>query len=82
VILAVIGGVEIAYYSPGPRPVFLTPEQGRYAFTAIVPLAALALAGLLPLPRRWGAAAAAVVVSAMICLSAASHLLYVAQNFT
>jgi hypothetical protein len=82
VILGVIAGVEFAFYAATPRPVALTPEQGRYAFTAIVPLAALALVGLVLLPRRWGKAASAVLVGAMICLAAASHLLYLASNFT
>jgi hypothetical protein len=82
VILAVIGGVEFAFYSPVPRIPLLIPEQGRYAFTAIVPLAALALAGLLALPRKWATPLVAVLVGAMICFNAASHLLYIAQTFT
>jgi hypothetical protein len=82
VILGVIAGIEFAFYSPGPRIPLVIPEQGRYAFTAIVPLAALALSGLLLLPRRWAIPVTAVLVGAMICFSAASHLLYVAQTFT
>jgi len=78
----VVVGVEFAYYAPTPRPTIgLTPEQGRYAFTAIVPLVALALSGLLVLPRRWSIAVSAALVAGMIGLCWASHLLYAAQNF-
>jgi hypothetical protein len=82
VIIGVIVGVEFAFYAATPRPIELTPEQGRYAFTAIVPLAVLALAGLLLLPRRWGKAGSAVLVGGMACFVAASHLLYLTANFT
>ena len=82
VILGVIAGVEFAYYHRTPIPPLLTGEQGRYAFTAIVPLAALALLGLVVVPRRWSKPASAVLVGAMICFSVASHLLYLADNFT
>jgi hypothetical protein len=81
VILAVIAGVETAYYSPTPRLIPLTPEQGRYAFTAIVPLAALALAGSLRLSRRSGAVVLSVMVACMVCFAAASRLLYLVHTF-
>lgn len=81
VIAGVIAGVEFAYYSPTPRLIPLTPEQGRYAFTAIVPLTALALSGLLIVPRKWAKPAGAVLVGAMICFEVASHLLYLTANF-
>lgn len=82
VIAGVIAGVEFAFYSATPRPLALIPEQGRYAFTAIVPLVGLAVAGLLLLPRRAAQAAGAVLLSGMAFLAIASHLLYLAQNFT
>jgi hypothetical protein len=82
VIFAVFVGVELAYYSATPRPVFLTPEQGRYAFTAAVPIASFVVAGLLALSRRSARALSAVLVSAMACLWVASHLLYIAHDFT
>lgn len=82
VIVAVIAGVEFAYYAATPRPAYLTPEQGRYAFTAMVPLAGIALCGLLAFKRRVAMAGASVLVGAMIAFGAASHLLYLANNFT
>jgi hypothetical protein len=82
VIFAVFVGVELAYYSATPRPVFLTPEQGRYAFTAAVPIASFVVAGLLALSRRSARALCAVLVSAMACLWVVSHLLYIAHDFT
>jgi hypothetical protein len=81
VIAGVIVGVEFAYYTVTPRPVFLTPEQGRYAFTAIVPLAALAVAGLLLAPRRAASALGAVLLTGMIFLAAGAHLLYLTDTF-
>lgn len=83
VIVTVIAGVEFVFYAPGPLPaVYVTPEQGRYAFTAIVPLVALALCGLLAVKPKVATAAVSVLVGAMICFGAASHLLYLAQTFT
>ncbi len=79
-IAGVFGGVEFEYYSPWPRPVF--PEQGRYAFPAMVPLACLALSGLLVLRRRRGTAIATVALVAMIVLSAAARMLYLTGTYT
>jgi 4-amino-4-deoxy-L-arabinose transferase-like glycosyltransferase len=82
VIAGVLIGVELAYYSAAPRPEYLTPEQGRYAFTAAVPIAVVAIAGLLCLSRQRATSLAAAIVAAMICLNVASHLLYITHNFT
>jgi 4-amino-4-deoxy-L-arabinose transferase-like glycosyltransferase len=82
IILAAVAGVAFYYYSPTPRPKPLTPEQGRYAFTAMVPLVALALCGLYALSRRTALAVATVLVSAMIVLSIGARLLYLTSTFT
>ena len=76
----VIAAVEYVYYSPIPR--LLLPEQGRYAFTALVPIAALAIAGLFALPRRWAVTVATMVVSAMIVLAVAARILYLTATYT
>ncbi len=70
-----IGGVTAAYVSATPRSGEL-PEQGRYAFTALPALAAVAVAAVYGLPRRWrpvvaggvlrGAARAALGVQMML----------------
>lgn len=82
IVLAVVAGVAFYYYSQAPRPKALTPEQGRYAFTAMVPLTALALCGLYGLPRRIGTPVATVLVTAMILLSFGARLLYLTNTFT
>ena len=82
VVASVVAGVELAYYAATPRPIYLTPEQGRYAFTAVVPVAALLIGGLVRLPRSASRAIVAVAVVAMIGLNVASHLLYLSQTFT
>ena len=82
-ILGMIAVVENEFYTATPvYPQSLTGEQGRYAFTVLVPLAALAVCGLMRFKRDRAVAIAAVVVAAMICFSGASHLLYLADNFT
>jgi hypothetical protein len=81
VVVLVFLGVELAFYSPGPRPINFTPEQGRYAFTAAVAFAAIFAAGMAGLSRGKSRAVAAVAVSAMIGLNLASHLLYVSHTF-
>jgi hypothetical protein len=81
-IIGMIAVVENEFYTVIPVPQYLTGEQGRYAFTVLVPLAALALCGLMRFKRDRAVTIAAVVVAAMICFSGASHLLYLADNFT
>ncbi len=71
--LAVIAGVEAAFYTPGARP--FVAEFGRYAFPAIAPLAVLVVASLHAFGRRWMVYAGAGLLVAMIALSYASQLL-------
>jgi hypothetical protein len=78
----VIGGVEFVYYSVTPRPVYLIPEQGRYAFTAIVPLVCLALAGALGFRRRVAVPLLSVLLVASIGLAVGARLLYVTATYT
>jgi hypothetical protein len=80
VIAGVLAAVEFQYYAVTPRLVLA--EQGRYAFTALVPIAALAIAGLFALPRRWATAIATAMVVAMIVLAYAARLLYLTQTYT
>jgi 4-amino-4-deoxy-L-arabinose transferase-like glycosyltransferase len=82
VVLGVLGGVDFAYYSATPTLPSLIPEQGRYAFTALVPLAGLAVCGLASFRRGVATVSMTLLVGAMISLAAASHLLYLAANFT
>ena len=63
VIVGVIGGVEAAYVTSDPRQV--VAEQGRYAFTALVPLAAVAAGACLGLGRRRAPLVAGALVAAM-----------------
>lgn len=79
VIAGVIGGVEYEFYAVSPRP--LLAEQGRYAFTALVPLAALAVAGLFALPRRWATTIATMGVTAMIVLAFTARILYLTFTY-
>jgi hypothetical protein len=82
VILGVLAAVEFYYYAPTPRPPGDLPEQGRYAFTAAVPLAGLAVAGLLGLRRRWALPLATAAVTAMVALSIGARLLYLTNTYT
>jgi hypothetical protein len=70
--IAVVAGVEAAFYTPGARPVIA--EFGRYAFPAIVPLAALVLGSLHAFGRRWALCAGVVLLVAMLSLSYAGQL--------
>jgi hypothetical protein len=80
IVLGVFGGVEYVYYSTNPRPDL--PEQGRYAFPAIAALAALAVFGTLGFGRRVQTYALSMLVTAMIGLAVASHVLYIAARYT
>jgi hypothetical protein len=77
--IAVVLGVEAAFYDEGVRPV--VAEFGRYAFPAIAPLALLAIGSLHAFGRRGALTAAAVLVPAMIALSFAGQLLTLAGFF-
>ncbi len=70
--IAVIAGVEAAFYTPGSRPVIA--EFGRYTFPAIVPLAALVVGSLHAFGRRTMIYAGAVLLVAMLALSYAGQL--------
>jgi hypothetical protein len=71
--VAVIVGVEAAYYTPGIRG---TPaEFGRYAFPAIGALAVLTVGALHAFGRRFMLSAGVVLVVAIASLSYASQLL-------
>ncbi len=70
--LAVVAGVEAAFYTPGARP--FIAEFGRYTFPAIAPLAVLVVASLHAFGRRRVLQAGVVLLVAMIALSYASQL--------
>jgi hypothetical protein len=71
--VAVIAGVEYAWYTPGAR--IRIAEFGRYAFPAIAPLAAIAAGSLYAFGRRAAPVIAAVILAAVIALSYAGQLL-------
>jgi hypothetical protein len=71
--LAVVAGVEAAFYSGGLRT-FL-PEFGRYAFPAIAPLAVLVVAALHGLRQRLALYAGTALLVATLMLSYAGMLL-------
>ena len=70
--VAVVAGVEAAFYTTGTRP--LVAEFGRYAFPAIAPLAVLAVASLQALGRRWALLAGSGLLVGMLALSYAAQL--------
>lgn len=70
--LAVIAGVEAAFYTPGARP--FIAEFGRYTFPAIAPLAVLVVASLHAFGRRWVLHAGVVLLLAMVALSYSAQL--------
>jgi hypothetical protein len=78
--VAVVAGVEAAYYTIGTRP--LIAEFGRYAFPAIAPLAVLVVGSLHAFGRRWMIFAGAGLLAAMLALSYASQLLTLTTFYT
>ena len=80
-IAGVIGGVTAAYVSATPRSGEL-PEQGRYAFTALPALAAVAVAAVYGLPRRWRPVAAGGLLAALLALLWASQLMLLQRFYT
>ena len=81
VLAGVLAGVAAAYFTVGEaRPV--PAEQGRYLFTAIVPLATIAVGGTLAFGRRAAPVLASALVAAVIGLDYASQLLSIEQFFT
>ena len=80
IIAGVIAGVAAAYFTPGgPRPGIA--EQGRYAFTAIAPLAAVAVGACTVLGRRATPALVAALVTCVMGLYLASQLLALANFY-
>jgi len=71
--IAVVAGVEAAFYTSGVRPV--VAEFGRYAFPAIVPFALIVVGALHAFGRRSVVWLGAGLVTAMIGLSVAGQLL-------
>jgi len=79
-VVGVVGGVEAAYLSGGPRPGPVA-EQGRYAFTAIVPLATIALGACFAFGRRRAPLVATGLVAAVMGLAYASYWLSLSGFF-
>jgi 4-amino-4-deoxy-L-arabinose transferase-like glycosyltransferase len=79
-LAGVIAGVEGAYFSGTPRAV--PAEQGRYIFTALVPLAAIAVGGALAFRDRAATLVATVLAAGVIGLGYASQLLALSRFFT
>jgi hypothetical protein len=77
--LAVVAGVEYAYYTPGTHE--LIPEFGRYAFPGIAPLAVLVIASLHAFGRRALPIVGTVLVMAMMALSYAGQLLMLTRFY-
>ncbi len=76
----VIGGVEAAYFTNAPRSV--PAEQGRYIFTAAVPLAVIAVGAAMAFRDRIAPLVAAGLAAAVIGLSYAAQLLTLTWYFT
>jgi Predicted membrane protein (DUF2142) len=70
--LAVVAGVEAAFYTSGVRP--FVAEFGRYAFPAIAPLAVLVVASLHAFGRRRMIYAGIALLVAILALSYAAQL--------
>jgi hypothetical protein len=79
-IAGVVGGVEAAYFGGDARAV--PAEQGRYIFTAAVPLAAIAAGAAMAFRERVAPLVAAGLAAAVIGLSYASQLLTLTWYFT
>ena len=73
-IVGVLGGVAAAFVSGTPRDPFLQPEQGRYAFTTLAAVAAVA-AWAIHGARSRGPVLAGALVASMAGLQLASLLL-------
>jgi hypothetical protein len=79
-VVGVIAGVEGAYFTDQARAV--PAEQGRYVFTAIVPLAALAVGAALAFGNRVAPLVASALAAAVIVFGYASQLLALTWFFT
>jgi Predicted membrane protein (DUF2142) len=78
-LAGVVAGVEGAYFTGSPRPV--PAEQGRYVFTALVPLAAIAVGGTLAFRDRVALVLASALAVAAIALGFASQVLSLSRFF-
>ncbi|MGH2716477.1 MAG: hypothetical protein ACRDM7_21845, partial [Thermoleophilaceae bacterium] len=78
-LAGVLAGVEGAYFTNSPRPV--PAEQGRYVFTALVPLAAIAVGGALAFRDRVATLVSAALATAVIAFGYASQLLALSRFF-
>jgi hypothetical protein len=79
-LAGVLAGVAAVYFTTEVRSV--PAEQGRYVFTAIVPLAAIAVGGTLAFGRRLAPVLAAALVAAVMGLDYASQYLLLESFFT
>jgi hypothetical protein len=79
-LIGVLAGVAAAYFTAMPRDV--PAEQGRYVFTALVPLSAIAVGGTLAFGRRAAPVLAAALAAAVIGLDYASLFLSLDRFFT
>jgi hypothetical protein len=79
-LAGVVAGVEGAYFTNEARVV--PAEQGRYIFTALVPLAAIAVGGVLAFRDRVATLLAAGLAAAVIAIGYASQLLALSRFFT
>jgi 4-amino-4-deoxy-L-arabinose transferase-like glycosyltransferase len=78
-LAGVIAGVEAAYVTGEARAV--PAEQGRYIFTALVPLAVIAVGGALAFRERVAPIVAAVLATAVIAFGYASQVLALSRFF-
>ncbi len=78
-IAGVVAGVEAAYQAGSARTV--VAEQGRYAFTAMVPLAAIAVGAAFAFGRRRAPLVASGLVAAVAGLAVASYMLAFTRFF-
>jgi hypothetical protein len=79
-IAGVVFGVAAAYLTDSPRPV--PAEQGRYVFTALVPLAMAAVGGALAFRGRIQTLVLTALVTATMALGYAGQLLTLSGFFT
>jgi hypothetical protein len=85
VLLLAIGGIFAgvhAFYFPSTPRTDSVPEQGRYLFPAIVPLATIAVASAYAFGRRWVVPIAATLVVATMGTALAAQLMALTRFYT
>jgi hypothetical protein len=82
ILFGVFGGVAYAYYAPDAAGRLSPSEQGRYAFTALIPLVTIALAGCYAFGRQRAALVASGLAAAMIGFGIASQAMALATYYT